>query len=138
MAGNKARDRRVIGHPIGGDHPVGDILATMGLHPTRGALLGGIGVEQQRDHHPRLISGAAMTVLAVVGIELSQIHLLDGLDHKPRQMILRKPLAKRGWHQKSLLTITSNEVMGHGGIVSARPDRARGLCDSLDEKEARR
>ena len=52
-------------------------------------------------------------------------------------MVLRQPLAQRRWHQKRLLTITCNEVLGHHGIVFAAPDGAGGLCDSLPGKQAR-
>jgi len=62
VAGEKARDRRVVRDPVGCDHPVGDVLATVDLDPARGALLGRVGIEQQRDHHRGLISGAAVPI----------------------------------------------------------------------------
>ena len=54
-----------------------------------------------------------MAVGAVLAIELAQIHLLNRLDHEPRQVILRQPLTQRRRHQKRLLTITRDEVLGH-------------------------
>jgi hypothetical protein len=84
-----------VGDPIGADHPVGDVLAAMALDRARRALLGGVGVEQQRDHHGRLIGGAAMAIGAVIGVELAQIHLLNRLDQEPRQVILGQPLTQR-------------------------------------------
>jgi hypothetical protein len=83
------------------------------LDRARRALLGGVGVEQQRDHHRRLIGSAAMAIGAVIGVELAQIHLLNRLDHEPRQVILSQPLTQRRRQQKRLLTITRNEVLGH-------------------------
>jgi hypothetical protein len=122
VAHDEAGDRRVVGNPVGGDHPVGDVLAAVALDRARGALLGRIRIKQQRDHHRGLIGRAAVAVCAVVGVELVEVHLLDGLDHKPRQVVLGQPLAQRRRHQKRLLTSTLDEVEGHGRIVFAPPD----------------
>jgi hypothetical protein len=46
-------------------------------------------------------------------------------------MVFRQPFAQRGRHQKRLLTVATNEVLRHHGIVSGGPDGAEGLCDSL-------
>jgi hypothetical protein len=86
---DEARDRRVVGDPVGADHPVGDVLAAMTLDRARRALLSGVGVEQKRDHHRRLIGGAAMAIGAIVGVELGKIHLRHRVDHEPRQVVLR-------------------------------------------------
>jgi hypothetical protein len=37
----------VVGDPVGGDHPVGDVLAAVALDPTRRALIGRVRVEQR-------------------------------------------------------------------------------------------
>jgi hypothetical protein len=123
VAGEKAGDRGVVGDPVGGDHPVGDVLAAVALDRARGALLGRIRIEQKRDHHRGLVPGAAVAVWAVVGVERLEVDLLDGPDHEPREMVLGQPLGQRGRQQKSLLTMTFDEVVGHGRIVFARPDR---------------
>jgi hypothetical protein len=94
VAGDKASDRRMVRDPVGGDHPVGDVLAAMTLDPTRGAPLARIGVEEERDHHRGLIGSAAVAVFSVVGVELPQVHLLDCVDHKPRQVVLGQPLTQ--------------------------------------------
>lgn len=54
----KTRDRRVIRALVRRDHPVGDILDTLTLDHPRGTLPHRIGVEQQRDHHPRIVRRA--------------------------------------------------------------------------------
>jgi hypothetical protein len=51
----KARDRRVIGHLVRGDHAVGNVLDAATLDRPRGALPTRVGVEQQRDHHRRIM-----------------------------------------------------------------------------------
>jgi hypothetical protein len=136
VADQETRDRRVVGDPVGADHPVGDVLAAVALDRARGALPGRIGVEQQRDHHRRLISGATMAIGAVIGVELVQNHLRHRIDHEPREVILRQPLAQRRRHQKDLLTITSDEVLSHDGIVFAGPD-GRGVCATASVPSAR-
>jgi hypothetical protein len=65
-----------------------------------------------------------MTIGAVLGTKLPQAHLLDGLDHKSREVVLPQPFAQRRRHQAGLLTPTRNEVLGHCGIVVAGPDGA--------------
>ena len=45
---HKPRHRRVIRHPIGGDHPIGDILAAVALDPARRVLTRRIRIRQQR------------------------------------------------------------------------------------------
>ncbi len=88
MADHEAGDRRVVWNPVGGDHPVADVLAAVALDRARRALLGRIRIEQKRDHHRRLVGGAAVAVLSVDGVELAEVHLLDGLEHKPRKVVL--------------------------------------------------
>jgi hypothetical protein len=96
----------------------------MALDRARRALLGGVGVEQERDHHRRLIRGAAMAIGAVIRIEAVEIHLRHRLEHEPRQVILGQPLTQRRRQQKRLLTITRDEVLGHHRIVFSGPDGA--------------
>jgi hypothetical protein len=71
----------------------------------------GASVEQQRHHHRRVKRRAAVTVLAIGAIERRQLHPRDGIDHKPREMALRQPLAHVRRHQKRLLAITRDEVL---------------------------
>jgi hypothetical protein len=65
-----------------------------------------------------------VAVHSVVGVEGVEIHLLDGVDDEPREVVLGQPLAQRGRHQKGLLTIAFDEVVGHGEIVFATADGA--------------
>jgi hypothetical protein len=133
VADDEAGDRRVVRDPVGRDHPVGDVLAAMDLDRPRGALLSRVGVENQGDHHRGLTRGGAVPVGAVVGVERPEVHVLDGGEHEPDEVVLRQPLAQPGRHQKDLLTAAFDEVAGHGEIVFATPDGA-GLCDSLHGK----
>jgi hypothetical protein len=65
----KASDRGVIGALVCGYHAVGDVLGALALDHARGALPLAVGVQQQRDHHRRLVRGAAVAVMAVGGVE---------------------------------------------------------------------
>jgi hypothetical protein len=114
---SKARNRRVIGGPIGRDHAHLDILDAAPLDPPRRPFPKRVAVQQQRDHHRRIVRRPAMPVIAVVPIERRQIELRDGIDHPPRQVALRQPLAQARWQQQLLLTVTHAEVLRHPRIL---------------------
>jgi hypothetical protein len=105
VALTKARDGRVIGRLIGADHPRGDVLDTAALDPPRRPLPDRVAIQQQRDHHRRIVRRPAVTVGPVAAIERAQIELRDGVDHEPRQMAIRQPLAQARRQQQLLLAI---------------------------------
>jgi hypothetical protein len=61
----KPRDRRVIGHLVGRDHPKRDVLHTCPLDAARRALSTHVRIPQQRDHHRRIVRRAALTIRAI-------------------------------------------------------------------------
>ena len=122
MALAKARDRRVIGHPVRSDHTVGDVLNTLTLDHPRRPLPPRIPIEQQRDHHRRIVRRPAMAIEAIDAKEPRQIHLLDRVQHKPRQMALRQPLPKARRQQQHLIAITLDEVLRHTDSLLNPPD----------------
>jgi hypothetical protein len=77
VALTKPRDRAVIGHPVRRDNAVGDILDAAALDAARGALPTCVRVEQQRDHHRRIVRRPPVTIVAVGGVERRQLPLLD-------------------------------------------------------------
>ena len=133
MALTKPRDRRVIGRLVGTNHPDRDILDTPALDPPRRPLPDRVAIEQQRDHHRRIVRRPAVTVGPIAGIERAQIELRDGIDHEPRQVPLRQPLTQTRRQQQLLLAITRQEVLRHPDIVLTPPDGAP-LCNSLRAK----
>jgi hypothetical protein len=134
MAPAKPRDRAVIRPLVHGDHPERDIVDAGPLdHPPR-APPDGVGVEQQRHHHRRIVSRATVPVPTVSRVERRQIHLRHGVDHKPRQMPLGQPLAQARRQQQLLLTITRKEVLGHNRIVLTAPDDTTPLCATATTK----
>ena len=105
MAGPKARDRRVIRRLVGGDHAEGDVLSQALFDPPRGALADRVGVEEKRDHHLRVVGGAAPAVVAVVGKERLEVHLRDGVQDEPGEVIFGQPLAHVGGQEQLLVAV---------------------------------
>jgi hypothetical protein len=58
-----------------------------------------------------------MTLSPIRDIKRRQVHVLDGVDHEPRQMIRRQPIPNVQREQKPLLTPAFNKVLGHTEIV---------------------
>jgi integrase len=83
------RDRRVIRRLIGAHHPDSDVLDTTALDPPRRPLPDRVAIQQQRDHHRRIVRRPAVPVGPIAGIERAHIQVRERVDHKPRQMALR-------------------------------------------------
>jgi len=96
VALDEPRDRRVIGLLLRRQHPKRDVLVTGPLDHPRRPDAARVGIEQQRDHHRRVIGRPAAAVDAIGRIERVEIHLGDRVDHKPREMPRRQPLADVG------------------------------------------
>jgi hypothetical protein len=82
----------------------------------------GASIQQQRDHHARIVRRTPDTITAIRAVERRQIHLLDRGEHKPRQVILRQPVLQARRHQQHLPAITTDEVLRHTTIVLSMPD----------------
>jgi len=123
----KPRDRRVIGRLVGRDHAVGDVLDTVTLDQPRGPLPTRIRVQQQRDHHRRIMRRSAVTIATIRPVERLQIKLRDGVDHEQREVIIGQPLAHARRQQQHLITITRDEVLSHPQIL-LNPSDDTGLC----------
>jgi hypothetical protein len=117
MTGPKARDRRVIGHPVGRDDPERDVLLAVAFDTPRGTLADRVRVQQQRDHHRRIVRRAAPPIGAIPAVEGGQVELVDGVEHEPRPVPLWQPLTQTRRQQQLLLTVTRQEVLRHHGIV---------------------
>jgi hypothetical protein len=122
VADTEARDRGVIWHLVGRDHPERDVLAAPSLDPPRRALADRVRIHDQRHHHRRIVRRPAVPIGAIGGKERGQIELGEHLDHKPREVILGQPLAQARRQQQLLLAIARQEVLRHPGILLNRPD----------------
>ena len=119
---NEAGDRGMVRHRVAGNHPIGHVLATVTFDRPRGAHVGRERVQHQRHHHRRLVRRPTVTVRPIGGIERPKVHVLHGVDHKPRQVIRRKPIPHVQRQQKPLLTTILDEVLRHAGILLNAPD----------------
>src|SRR3954470_17696257 len=93
----------------------------------------GASVEQQRDHHRRVIRRPAAPVDPIGRVENVEVHLRHRVDDKPRQVPRRQPLADVGRHQKRLLAITSDKALAHREIVLNPPDGTRTYATATRE-----
>jgi hypothetical protein len=66
----------------------------------------------------------ALAVVVVDHLERAEIHLRDRVDHEPRQMPLRQPLAQTRRQQQLLITITREKVLRHPAMVLTTADGA--------------
>ena len=64
-----------------------------------------------------------MTISTIRSVKRGQIKLLDGAQDRPHNVILGHPVQQRRRQQQRLTTITTNEFLGHTGIVLRPPDR---------------
>ena len=117
VAADEPRHSHMIGNQVPSDHAKSNMLPAMTLDRARGTHPGREREQDHRHHQRRLIRRPAVTVSPIGGIERRQIHLLDGIDHEPRQMIRPEPIPHVRRQQKPLLTTTLNEVLRHAEIV---------------------
>lgn len=89
----------------GGQEPKRHIVDALALDRPRRTHPGGVAVDQQPHHQPRLVRRKPAH-LTVVGVDRRQVeHLVDQLRHEPGQMPLRQPLVQRRRHQQQLVRI---------------------------------
>ena len=74
-------------------------------------------VEQDRNHHCRVIRRPAAAVLSVGRVKRLEVHLRNRVDDEPREMALRQPLPHIRRHQKRLLAITRDKALAHHPMV---------------------
>jgi hypothetical protein len=117
VALDERRDRRVIGPLLRRHDPERDVLDARSLDHPRRADPPRVGVQQQRDHHRRLIGRPAAAIAAIGRRERLDVHRLDRRQHEPRQMVLWQPLTHVRRHQKRLPAITRDEALAHRGML---------------------
>jgi hypothetical protein len=138
VATTEVRDRRVIGHQVGREDSVGDVLDTGPLDLARRPVPARVRVEKQRDHHRRLVGRPTMPISPIGGVEARKIELLDRLEDAPHQVILGHPVGHRRRHQEHLLTINRNEVLTHTQNPPERIGRHPPFSRQAPRKQERR
>jgi hypothetical protein len=121
----KPRDRGVVRGAVGRNHPERHLLLAAPLDLARRTLPDRVRVQQQRDHHSRIVRRTAAAVLSVRAVERVEIEPLDDIEQVPRQMPLRQPIPHARGQQEVLLAITRQEVLRHHRTLLNRPDRPR-------------
>jgi hypothetical protein len=122
VAAAKARDRRVVGALVGRHDSHRYVLEAGALDGARGAPAGRVAVEQERDHHLRVVRRAAVAVCAVAGVEGLEIELLGRRQDEPSEVVVGEPLAQARRHQQLLVAVAGQEVLRHRWIVQSGPD----------------
>jgi hypothetical protein len=131
VADAEARDRRVIRRPVGGDHAEGDVVMTAPLDRARRAHTDRVGVDEQRDHHLRIVRRATPPVVALARVERAQVHLRSAVASSTNHA-----RCSSGSHSRRLggntapAPITRDEVLRHHRMALTAADRP-GLCDTL-------
>jgi len=131
VALDEPRDRCVIGPLLRRQDTERHVLFARPLDLPRRACPARVRVQQQRDHHRRVIRRPAAPVPPIDGIERVEVELAHGVDDEPRQVALRQPLPHIRRHQKRLLAITRDKALAHHRIVLNPPDDTPTLRDSL-------
>ena len=119
---HEPRDRRVIRRLQHRDRLERHVLLTRPLDLPRRPNPTRIGVQQQGHHHRRVIRPPTNPVTAIRTIKLAQVHPRDRVQHEPSEMTLRQPIPHVGRHQERLITVTTNEILSHPGMVLNAPD----------------
>jgi hypothetical protein len=117
MARDKPSERRVIRQLIRGQNPERDIFDTAPLDPPTRPFTDAVRVQDERDHHRRVVRGATPAIRTMRSLERRQIDHLDRREDRPRQMPVRQPIHHRRRHQELLITTQRPEVEPHARIV---------------------
>jgi hypothetical protein len=107
---------------IGGHETHPDIAVRRALDPPARKYPVGIAVDQQRQHHPRVIlrrTGAAM-----VHLEGAHLDPIDRLDHEMRQIVLRNPVPEIRRKQKCLVPLALDKF-AHRRILTENHPKVR-------------
>jgi hypothetical protein len=118
----EAGDRRVVGELVGGDDPVGDVAVAASLDLARRALAGRVGVEEEGGHHRRLERRCPPAVGPVASVDRTEVHLGDGIEDEPGEIVIGQPIADRDRHQVLLVPLDRPEVVAHHCPPLPAPD----------------
>src|SRR5665647_1566410 len=81
--------------------------------PAGRALSQATGVDDERHHHPWVVSRRAPAVCAVGRVKLGQVHPLDGVYHEQGEISLGKPVSHVLRKEELLVAVQFEEVVCH-------------------------
>jgi hypothetical protein len=112
---------RVIRTMLRTNNPKRHVRHTQPLDLPARPLTQRIGVDQQSQHHRRVIPGPPGTTKTPPRMKLAQIQLADHIQHKPHQMIRRQPIPQIRRQQKRLIPIDRQITPRHNPVSRAHP-----------------
>jgi hypothetical protein len=106
-------DRAVVRCLVGGQEPECDIVHALALDRPGRADAGGVAVDQQPHHQPRVV-GRVAPLLGVVGQDRSEVqHVVDQLGDEACKMALGQPVVQRRRQQQDLVRVERPESLVH-------------------------
>lgn len=106
-------DGGVIGVQVADNHPVGHVACAPRLDDSAGPLALAVAIEQQRDHHLRVVRGTAVPVAPVATPERANIEHRHRVQHHEHQIVLGQPIPHVDRQQHRLITLRRKEVLRH-------------------------
>jgi hypothetical protein len=91
----------------------------------RGEDPGGVAIEQELDHHPRIVRTVATAIPLIGLVEGLQIQRIDGIRQEGRQVAVREPIPRRGRQEKRLFRNVTTEGRRHAAILMHAHDFCR-------------
>jgi hypothetical protein len=79
-----------------------------------------VGVGEQRHHHLRIVSGAAVAVGSVGAVEGLEVELRHRVDHEPGEVIGGQPVAQVRRQEQRLVAVAGEEVLRHAQSSSCK------------------
>jgi hypothetical protein len=96
VADPEAGDGDVVGGLVAGQDAEGDVLDAAALDLPGGPHAKGVGVEQHAEQGLGVVGGVAVPVVAVGPVERGKVELVHHVEHEPRQVLGRQPVAQVG------------------------------------------
>ncbi len=107
VAAAKAADRAAVGRLVRCQPSKGDVALAAALDLARGGDPGRVAVEQQLQHHSRLIGRGARGGL-IGGVDRGEVEeVLHYFGDKARLVVLVEPVIERGWQQEALTLVVA-------------------------------
>ena len=106
-------DRRVIRVQPGDDQPVGHVAHAPLLDHPAGPLALAVAVQQQGDHHRRVVRRPAVPIGPIAAAKRIQVQRVHRIQHDEHQVVFGQPVPHVHRHQQRLITLRVKEVLRH-------------------------
>jgi hypothetical protein len=114
--------RRPVRVAVAGDHPGAQIVTAGRGDPTPRADALAAAIDNQREHHPRVVRRPAPPVSTVGPREPRQVQLSDQFEHIPHPVPGRQQVTDINRKQRELIAlVTTNPGTGHTASYTKHP-----------------